>query len=282
MPDDRRDAITKDALPAMECGADVGRSTRTGCTRPRPNGSTGSRPASTCTGRSSARNTAYGAGLCHHTCSRCARIPFPHRKVRPCRPHAHSANPAEHTHNLEAHLTSVAGLAATFARLFGSEGYAQCAGLWDDLGKNAADFHARLAAAADAHVEDDKVRGRVDHSSAGAVHAVDVLGRGAALPVAFAIADHHAGLADLPDLNARLADPAKRQRLAAVKSNPAAVIPPTAPPALPVRWLVALGPAGQSWAGSGTRSRHQPAGKGGRPRRGSSSRSGENRARTLL
>ena len=146
---------------------------------------------------------------------------------------AHSENTKGKTHDLEEHLNEVANLASGFATIFGSEQYARCAGLWHDLGKNALDFQAKIMAVDDAHVEDEKVVGRVDHSSAGAIHAIEVLNRGLGLPLALAIAGHHAGLANLTDLDTRLADPAKKQRLVVSKSNPAAVILPATPPEPP-------------------------------------------------
>jgi CRISPR-associated endonuclease Cas3-HD len=125
------------------------------------------------------------------------------------RPLAHSANAEGAVHDLEEHLIDVAATAAGFATVFGSANYARAAGLWHDLGKNAPDFQARIEP--DAHVETGP--GRLDHSSAGAVYAVDQLGRGTGLPVAFTIAGHHGGLPDLEGLNQRLVDPAKWERL---------------------------------------------------------------------
>lgn len=157
----------------------------------------------------------------------------------PPRPLAHSANTLAQTHDLEAHLRAVASLAARFARSFSSDDYARCAGLWHDLGKNARDFQARLTP--DAHLEDDRVPDRVDHSSAGALHALEKLGRGLGLPLAFVIAGHHAGLADCADLlDRRLAHPTTLARLPAARANPAAIIPDTERPQ-PPPFLQAVG-----------------------------------------
>jgi CRISPR-associated endonuclease/helicase Cas3 len=161
------------------------------------------------------------------------------------KPLAHSANTQGKTHDLEEHLNEVANLASGFATMFGSEQYARCAGVWHDLGKNALDFQNKITIADDAHVEDDKVLGRVDHSSAGAIHAIEVLNRGLGLPLAFVIAGHHAGLANLTDLEVRLADPSKKQRLAVAKSNSAAVILSVAPPEPPKFLRSATGLTGQ-------------------------------------
>src|SRR5947209_3144337 len=110
------------------------------------------------------------------------------------RPLAHSRNDAGVSHDLETHLREVAGLAARFATPFASARFAECAGWWHDFGKNALDFQARVSpvssCATEAHVEDDRAPAKVDHSSAGAIHAVEELGRGLGLPLAFVIAGH--------------------------------------------------------------------------------------------
>src|SRR5262245_52734199 len=93
-------------------------------------------------------------------------MPFP-------RPLAHSAIEQGKCHDLEEHLLATAELAATFAAAFDSLDFARCAGLWHDLGKNALDFQERVGNVADAHVEEARAPGRVDYSSAGAVHALD-------------------------------------------------------------------------------------------------------------
>ena len=82
-------------------------------------------------------------------------------------PLAHSRNARGVAHPLRDHAEAVARLAGESAAAFSSEGFACCAGLWHDLGKNAEDFQKRLAAADDAHIEG--APGRVDHSTAGAM-----------------------------------------------------------------------------------------------------------------
>jgi CRISPR-associated endonuclease/helicase Cas3 len=159
----------------------------------------------------------------------------------PSRPLAHSANCSGRPQDLGDHLSAVADRAAAFAAAFGSEAYARCAGLWHDLGKNAPDFQRRIGADPDAHVE-GAPGGSVDHSSAGAIHANEVLGRGLGLPIAFAIAGHHAGLADKMDLDGRLSTRADRP--AAAKSNAAAVIPHAPNPVPPAFLHPAAGLAG--------------------------------------
>jgi CRISPR-associated endonuclease/helicase Cas3 len=60
--------------------------------------------------------------------------------------------------------------------MFKSESWASLAGLWHDLGKYSPAFQQclGLASGADAHIETNP--GRVDHSTAGALHAVQQFG----------------------------------------------------------------------------------------------------------
>lgn len=104
-----------------------------------------------------------------------------------------------HEHGLEEHLRDVSALAGQFASRFGSADWAGLAGLWHDLGKYRPKFQQYIRGAsgyqADAHIE--TAPGRVDHSTAGALHAVQRFGpdpRGRIL--AYLIAGHHAGLPD--------------------------------------------------------------------------------------
>lgn len=117
-------------------------------------------------------------------------------------------------HELARHLRAVAELAAGFASLWGAREWGHAAGLWHDLGKAAPDWQAFLRETGpEAHVlGEEQPRPAVttrrrgpDHSSAGAIHAGKQFGRGG-LPIQFAIAGHHAGLADCGDLDGRLSD----------------------------------------------------------------------------
>lgn len=84
---------------------------------------------------------------------------------------------------LEDHLESVATLAAEFASMFESEDWGRLAGLWHDLGKYRAEFQRRI-------------RGEnihAPHAGVGAALAYSGIG---SPPLAFAIAGHHAGLAN--------------------------------------------------------------------------------------
>jgi len=104
-------------------------------------------------------------------------------------------------HHLEEHLREVARLAASFADAFHSGDWARLAGLWHDLGKYRQAFQHYIASASgyDAHLENAPGPKRVDHSTAGALHAASRLPdvRGGIL--AYLIAAHHAGLADWHD-----------------------------------------------------------------------------------
>ena len=74
-------------------------------------------------------------------------------------------------HFLDEHLHEVANLARKFAEQFGSEDWASLAGMWHDLGKHSVEFQQYIKSVSgyDAHIE---APGRVDHSTAGAIHAI--------------------------------------------------------------------------------------------------------------
>ena len=100
---------------------------------------------------------------------------------------------------LAEHLRRVAGDdpalppgAADFADAFGAAEWGHLLGLWHDLGKYSGAFQARLGKLGDPHRME--VVERVDHSTAGAQHAVKrgPLGR----LLAYAVAGHHGGLPD--------------------------------------------------------------------------------------
>src|SRR6266436_3186840 len=108
--------------------------------------------------------------------------------------HSLPGRPREEWHGLEEHLADTAERAEGFADSFAA-GWGRLAGWWHDSGKYRRAFQARIGADPDAHVNE-----RVDHSSIGALIAKE---RGASL-LAFVIAGHHAGLANVDDLSSRL------------------------------------------------------------------------------
>jgi CRISPR-associated endonuclease/helicase Cas3 len=102
--------------------------------------------------------------------------------------YAHSliGRPEAEWEPLEEHLARVAELAALFASAFGAREWGRLAGLWHDLGKYQAKFQERLRGSAES----------VEHAGAGAALAVSI-NKARGLPLAFVIAGHHAGLANL-------------------------------------------------------------------------------------
>ncbi|MCK9202407.1 MAG: CRISPR-associated helicase Cas3' [Gallionella sp.] len=102
-----------------------------------------------------------------------------------------------HEHLLDEHLHGVAHLAGEFAKHINSADWASMAGLWHDLGKYSTEFQRYIKTVsgydAEAHIEG--APGRVDHSTAGAIHAVRQFGAHGRI-LAYLIAGHHAGLPD--------------------------------------------------------------------------------------
>lgn len=101
-------------------------------------------------------------------------------------------------HALSEHLAGVAALSACHSRKFGAGDWGHLAGLWHDLGKYRPAFqnYIRQASGFDAQNAHIEGAGRVDHSTAGAIHSVDQLGEGAGRLLAYLISGHHAGLPD--------------------------------------------------------------------------------------
>jgi len=97
-------------------------------------------------------------------------------------------------HPLEVHLTGVAALARCFARDIGAD-WAHRAGLWHDLGKYAPQFQAMIRRESGYDPEELPVPGPRNHTTAGALYAIDKLGPAGRL-LAYLIAGHHAGLPD--------------------------------------------------------------------------------------
>ena len=144
-------------------------------------------------------------------------------------------------HNLEEHLRAVANLAGEFASVFGNSDWGYLAGLWHDLGKYTKEFQRRIKSVSgydpDAHLEGSV--GRVDHSTAGALHAMEQFGMHGRI-LAYLIAGHHAGLPDWHSnetggaaLNARLGDKSHLER-ALSQPIPQAILVQTKPTSVPV------------------------------------------------
>lgn len=130
-------------------------------------------------------------------------------------------------HLLRDHLRAVSAIAARFGEAVGAPAAAALAGLWHDVGKFSGDFQhmIRRENGIEAHIEVEG--GPRDHSTAGALHALERLGAGG-YPVAAAIAGHHAGLDDPAGLRTRFAR--RASLLAAVQSrrpDPEIMAPPT-------------------------------------------------------
>ncbi|MBL8678794.1 MAG: CRISPR-associated helicase Cas3' [Myxococcales bacterium] len=126
-------------------------------------------------------------------------------------------------HSLREHLECVGELSRSFASKWGAGDWAALAGRWHDLGKYSSAFQDYIrssSAPSEAHVDDAAIdasappagRKRVDHSTAGAMY-VRAWAKEQGLAredqwcvnaVAWAIAGHHAGLADAAELTARL------------------------------------------------------------------------------
>ncbi len=125
-------------------------------------------------------------------------------------PIAHAAQQSDgawrEPHDLAHHLAAVSAMAACFARPFGAD-WARLAGLWHDLGKYRPGFQKYIRDSSgyereNAHIE--STGSRVEHSAAGAVHAIDTLGEMYGRLLAYLIAGHHAGLTDWNGDNASL------------------------------------------------------------------------------
>jgi len=142
---------------------------------------------------------------------------------------AHVSADGGHVQLLADHLAGVARLAGDFSEPFCDRRWGELAGRWHDLGKYASDFQEMIRAATglDEFADDNAANARVDHSSAGAVHAMQTLGKGLGDPIACVVAGHHAGLVDREvELLPRLAVKAHRLVEALKGGPPPAILAP--------------------------------------------------------
>ena len=146
-------------------------------------------------------------------------------------------------HHLEEHLRAVGNLSSEFASAFGAAEWGFLTGLWHDLGKYSSAFQSYIARESglekeESHIEGGK--GRVNHSSVGALHAVERLGAKGRL-LAYLIAGHHAGLPDwhsdeqaLSSLSQRLEDKQHLTTISKVAIPPAILHPSVTPTSKPL------------------------------------------------
>lgn len=106
--------------------------------------------------------------------------------------HSLETRPLDEWQGLDQHLRGVAGMAAGFAKTFNADQWAYLAGLWHDVGKYATAFQDKLLLenGFEAHLEN--IPGRVNHSSAGALMAKQMLDIHRANLLAYLIMGHHA------------------------------------------------------------------------------------------
>lgn len=110
-------------------------------------------------------------------------------------------------HGLDEHLTNTAAKANEFAKSFGSDDWAELAGIWHDLGKFLPEWQKYIRKQTgydiDAYIE--TAAGRPNHSSAGAVLSfqrfIDAMnnpeyGQAIGRILSYIISGHHAGLPD--------------------------------------------------------------------------------------
>lgn len=102
---------------------------------------------------------------------------------------------AGNTHDLFEHLAESARVAKKFAEAFDAWEWAELAGMWHDLGKYSEEFQTYINNVNNTDANIEQKKGRVDHSTAGALYAMKQFGPYGKL-LAYLIAGHHAGLPD--------------------------------------------------------------------------------------
>jgi CRISPR-associated endonuclease/helicase Cas3 len=147
---------------------------------------------------------------------------------------------ADHWQPLDEHLAAVAAQAAEFAGAFGVAEWARLAGMWHDLGKYHPHFQAMLR-----EVAQGERKRRVDHATAGAIHAEGLVRaklRSLGLEplhllLTATIAGHHTSLPDgMAEIDSRLEDKQSLYQDVLREDPPQAVLRPTSKlPPLPAR-----------------------------------------------
>lgn len=119
--------------------------------------------------------------------------------------HTRPGQSEEHWELLQHHLAEVSARAGKFARVFGAGEMGRSAGWWHDLGKASSAFQEGVlgagadeadtdASTSEAQISRGAPRRRVDHSTAGARRAVEILGQPMGYLLAYGIAGHHGRL----------------------------------------------------------------------------------------
>jgi len=98
-------------------------------------------------------------------------------------------------HTLHEHLMRTAKLAGAFAFEFDSREWGYLCGLWHDFGKYSEPFQTMIKAAHGMIDDSTNIAYKVNHSTAGALWAIEKFGPLGRI-FSYPIAGHHAGLAD--------------------------------------------------------------------------------------
>lgn len=108
--------------------------------------------------------------------------------------HIRKNNKEEHEFQLlTVHLEETAARAKSFADEFGNGNWGELIGLLHDIGKYSSDFQSYIRVNS-GFEENDQLKPKTDHTSAGAILAKEKLPNLFWWPIAYCIAGHHAGL----------------------------------------------------------------------------------------